>query len=64
MNIKLKTGQIINIQFQQYEIGLYVCIYDKKTGRMIEQKVCLDITKDQFINDVMAGKVFNGKIIK
>lgn len=61
MKIKLKNGKIIAIAFQQYAVGLYVCLYDE-TGYMIDQ-FGLDTTRDQFIEAVKNGKVFEGVLI-
>jgi hypothetical protein len=38
---------------QQYEIGLYVCIY--KNGRMLDQ-FSLDTTEDEFIETLKKSK--------
>ena len=49
MRIKLK-GTEVDLQMQQYEIGLYVCIYNLD-GTMKEQ-FGLDCTKDEFMKDL------------
>lgn len=63
MKLQLKNKKIINVQCQQYLIGLYVCIYDDKTGRMIDQ-FTLNTTTEKFLQDVKNDKVFKGKIIE
>jgi 5-hydroxyisourate hydrolase-like protein (transthyretin family) len=46
LKAKTDTDGEIEIAMQQYEIGLYVCIY--KNGRMLDQ-FSLDTTEDEFI---------------
>jgi hypothetical protein len=60
MKIKLKDSSIIDVQVQQYEIGLYVCIY--KEGYMLEQ-FGLDTTKEEFMQAVKNNEIFEGEYI-
>jgi sulfur relay (sulfurtransferase) DsrC/TusE family protein len=52
---KLSNGLMIDIQFQQYETGLYVAIYDVKTKRIVDQ-FALDTSKQQFLDDLKNNK--------
>jgi len=59
MDIQLKNGSIITVHWQEYSIGLYVCIYDKESGRMLDQ-FGLDVPVKKFIEDLKANKIFDG----
>jgi len=59
MKIKLKNGKLITVAIQQYQVGLYVCIYDDDTGRMLDQ-FGLDVSENDFLKDVQDNKVFDG----
>lgn len=41
---------------QQYISGLYVCLYDKKTGRMLEQGCLPNITETEFHKKLREAK--------
>jgi hypothetical protein len=53
LKAKTDTDGEIEIAMQQYEIGLYVCIY--KNGRMLDQ-FSLDTTEDEFIETLKKSK--------
>ena len=54
MKVKI-DGNIYDVQWQEYEIGLYVCIY--KNGKVIEQFGINNEDKDNFINNMNEKKV-------
>lgn len=53
IKVELNSGEIHDIGIQQYEVGLYVCIY--KDGRMLDQ-FGLDITEDEFVQSLRDDK--------
>lgn len=61
MKVKLNNGDIITVLTQQYDIGLYVCVYSDN-NRMLKQ-FSVDVSKEQFIQDVKNNKVFEGEYI-
>ena len=52
-----KKGDEIDVQCQQYEVGLYVCIY--KNGS-VESQFGLDIPKETFLADLRKGLAIKG----
>ena len=52
MKIKIKNKEF-ELFTQQYEIGLYVCLY--QDGRMVEQ-FGLDTTKEEFLKGLETNK--------
>jgi hypothetical protein len=54
MLVKTKKNEVMDLQLQQYAVGLYVVLY--KQGRVYAQ-FCLDVLKEQFLNDLESGKL-------
>lgn len=62
MKIKLNDGEIINVVCQQYEVGLYVCIYGE--NGLMKDQFGLDVSKEEFIKQVKNNEVFEGTFIE
>jgi hypothetical protein len=60
MKVKTMNGEVLDLQCQQYTLGLYVCLYEK--GRMHSQYV-FDTTQEKFIKDIKDGNT-NFKLVK
>jgi len=53
MRVKVKsTNEVLDIQFQQYVLGLYVCIYNTVPICTMKEQFCLDTTKEKFVEEL------------
>ena len=53
MKIKTKEGKILEVHWQQYSVGLYVCFYETiQGGRRLYDQFGLDCSKEEFIENL------------